>query len=223
MHIPDGFLEPEVLIPLGLVSAAGIAISLRKLSGNAPSAGKAPLVGLAAAFVFAAQMVNFPVASAVSGHLLGATFLAILFGPWMTLLIMSAVLILQAFLFQDGGLIALGANIFNLAIVANFSACLIYRAIAGKNRIDGGPSEFGMRETAAAFFAAWISTLLAAVAVAFELYPSGMAGLPTLLVLLGSSHLLIGLAEAMITVVILKALYRAGFDRQRLQRQLPNA
>ena len=108
MHIPDGFLEPEVLIPLGLVSAAGIAVSLRKLSGNSPSAGRAPLVGLAAAFVFAAQMVNFPVASAVSGHLLGATFLAILFGPWMTLLVMSAVLILQAFLFQDGGITALG-------------------------------------------------------------------------------------------------------------------
>ena len=154
MHIPDGFLEPEVLIPLGLVSAAGIAVSLRKLSGNSPSAGRAPLVGLAAAFVFAAQMVNFPVASAVSGHLLGATFLAILFGPWMTLLVMSAVLILQAFLFQDGGITALGANIFNLAIVANFSASFLYRLIAGKGRGDGSPPGFGVRETSAAFCAA---------------------------------------------------------------------
>jgi cobalt/nickel transport system permease protein len=223
MHIPDGFLEPEILIPLGLVSAGGIVVSLRKLSGDSPSAGKAPLVSLAAAYVFAAQMVNFPVASAVSGHLLGATFLAILFGPWMTLLIMSAVLILQAFLFQDGGITALGANIFNLAIVANFSASFLYRLIAGKGRGDGSPSEFGMRETTAAFCAAWISTLLAAVAVAFELLPSGVAGLTTLLLLLGSSHLLIGLAEALITVVILKALYKAGFDRHRLRRQMPRA
>jgi cobalt/nickel transport system permease protein len=223
MHIPDGFLEPEVLIPLGLVSAAGIGVALRKLSRIGPSAGKAPLVGLAAAFVFAAQMVNFPVASAVSGHLLGATFLAILFGPWLTLLIMSAVLILQAFLFQDGGITALGANIFNLALIANFSACVIYRCIAGNGSGKGGASEFGAREVSATFAAAWISTLLAAVAVAFELQPSGVADLSTLLVLLGTSHLLIGLAEALITVVILKALYKAGFDRERIQRQLRRA
>jgi cobalt/nickel transport system permease protein len=220
MHIPDGFLEPVVLIPLGLVSAVGIGIALRKTAVQNAGVGKAPIVGLSAAFVFAAQMVNFPVASQVSGHFLGATFLAILFGPWMTLLVMSAVLILQALLFQDGGVTALGANLFNLAILANFGSHFLYRLIAGDWRTGPdqpfAPPAWGGRETIAAFTAAWVSTVLAAVAVAIELMPSGVASFPTLLFLLGGSHAIIGLAEALITVVVLKALYKAGFDRGSL-------
>ncbi len=120
VHIPDGFTDAPVSVAAGAVAIGAVALSLRGARRELTETS-APMAGLTAVFIFAAQMVNFPVASAVSGHLLGATFLAILFGPWMTLLIISAVLILQAFLFQDGGLIALGANIFNLAIVANFS------------------------------------------------------------------------------------------------------
>lgn len=228
MHLPDGFLEPEVWIPLGAASAAGVGLALRKLSreGNA-DAGRAPVVGLAAAFVFAAQMVNFPVAAAVSGHFVGSVFLAILLGPWMALLVMASVLILQAFLFQDGGVTALGANIFNLAIVANFAGYGIYRLLAGKGRgtpeADGfvtlSSPVFGRRKMVAAFLAAWLATILAALAVAVELAPSGVAGMARLLLLLGGTHAVIGLAEAIITVAILRALYRMGMgDRITLQR-----
>lgn len=220
MHIPDGFLEPEVLVPLGIVSAGGIALALRRAGAGSQSRAKAPIVGLSAAFVFAAQMVNFPVASQVSGHFLGATFLAILFGPWLGLLVMACVLILQALLFQDGGITALGANVFNLAIVANGLSYAVFRLVSACTRKtidparDGyAPPSWGRRETIAAFFAALVSTLAAAVAVAFELMPSGVAAPFMLLAILLGSHLLIGLAEALITVAVLKALYKAGFDR----------
>jgi|APTNR8051073442_1049403.scaffolds.fasta_scaffold31812_3 cobalt/nickel transport system permease protein len=223
MHIPDGFLEPEVLVPLGIVSAGGIVLALRRVGGGSQSRAKAPIVGLSAAFVFAAQMVNFPVASQVSGHFLGATFLAILFGPWLGLLVMACVLILQALLFQDGGITALGANVFNLAIVANGLSyavfCLVStraRKTVDRARNGYAPPAWGRRETIAAFLAALVSTLGAAVAVAFELMPSGVAAPATLLALLLGSHLVIGLAEALITVAVLKALYKAGFDRRAL-------
>lgn len=213
MHIPDGFLEAEVLVPLGIVSAGGIALALRRAGQGSRIGARAPIVGLSAAFVFAAQMVNFPVASQVSGHFLGATFLAILFGPWMGLLVMASVLIIQALLFQDGGVTALGANIFNLAILANGLSYLIFRLVS---REAAAPARWGTRETVAGFLAALLSTLAAAVAVAFELMPSGVASPSTLLTLLLGSHLVIGLAEALITVAILNALYKAGFDRRAL-------
>lgn len=199
------------MIGAGAVSAVGIGLALKKLKDTAPAAGRAPLVGLAAAFVFAAQMVNFPVATAVSGHLLGATLLGVLFGPWMTLLIMSSVLILQALLFQDGGVTALGANILNLAIVANFSAWFLFKLLAPK---QGEKAGFGRREAVAVFVAAWGSTLLAAGAVAMELVPSGVAPLARLMLLLGGSHALIGLGEGFITVLVLKALYKAGYGER---------
>ncbi len=219
MHIPDGFLEPEVLVPLGVVSGAGIVLALRRLGREGRLGTKAPIVGLSAAFVFAAQMVNFPVASQVSGHFLGATFLAILFGPWMGLLVMSCVLILQALLFQDGGVTALGANLFNLAIVANGLGYLIFRVIAMPSRGAGenrAPTTWGCRETIAAFLAALLSTLAAAASVAFELMPSCVASPATLLSLLLGSHLVIGVAEALITVAVLKALYQSGFEPRSL-------
>ncbi len=211
MHLPDGILIPEVWIPLAGASALAIAVALRKLAAAAdPSAARAPIVGLLAAFVFAAQMVNFPVATAVSGHLLGATLLGVLLGPWLTLLIMSSVLILQALLFQDGGITALGANLFNLAIVTNFSGYAIYRILGGKPSPGDAPG-FGTRRSVAVLVAAWTSLMLTAGVVSLELAPSGLAPTPRLMFLLAVSHALIGLGEALITLMVLRALHRVGY------------
>lgn len=212
MHLPDGFLSNPVALASAGLSAAGLAVALRKV-GKAPplQPARSPLVGMMCAFVFAAQMVNFPVATAVSGHLLGATLLTTLFGPWLALLVMSAVLILQALLFQDGGITALGANIFNLGVVANFTAWLVSWIAGGRELRASKETPFGKRRTVAVLLAAWLSTEAAAVSVAFQLAWSGVAPLPTLLKLLGISHALIGLGEGVITVLILTALHRAGY------------
>lgn len=212
MHLPDGFLSNSVALAAAGLSAAGLAVALRKLGKASHSQpAKAPLVGMMCAFVFAAQMVNFPVATAVSGHLLGATLLVFLFGPWLALLVMSAVLILQALLFQDGGITALGGNIFNLGVVATFVSWMVARLVGGRELLPAAEGPFGLRRWLAILLAAWISTEAAAVSVAFQLAWSGVAPLGTLLKLLGISHALIGLGEGLITVLILTALHRAGY------------
>ena len=117
MHIPDGFLDAKTAAASGLLAAAGLGMALRSIHRTMP-ARKIPLLGLAASFVFVAQMLNFPVGAGTSGHLIGAVLAAVLLGPAAAVLVMTSVLILQCFLFQDGGVTALGANIFNMAIVA---------------------------------------------------------------------------------------------------------
>src|SRR5579862_6598248 len=126
MHIPDNFLSPPVWATLDVVSAAGFGVIARH-AGRHMEDSRIPLLGVMGAFVFAAQMINFPVGLGTSAHLLGGTLLAIALGPAPAALVMTAILVLQALIFQDGGVLALGANVFNMALAGVAAGHLPYR------------------------------------------------------------------------------------------------
>lgn len=126
MHIPDGFLSTPVWAAAGAVSLPGVAFFARK-AGDAASDGRIPLMGVMGAFVFAAQMINFPVGIGTSGHLVGGALLAVTLGPAAACMVMTAILAVQALLFQDGGILALGANVFNMGIAGVVAGYLPYR------------------------------------------------------------------------------------------------
>ena len=196
MHIPDGFLNAATLAGTGVISAGGIANAVR-LVGTKIGEKQIPLMGIMAAFVFAAQMLNFPVAGGTSGHLMGAALCAILLGPWSAVIIMTLVLTAQALIFQDGGLLALGANIFNMGIVGGLGSYFIYRVLSG----IAGHNRF--LNLANGFITAWLSVVLAAAACAFELALSGTAPLRLVLPAMTAVHALIGIGEGLVTLAVL--------------------
>ena len=165
MHIPDGFLDAKTAITTGVFSFSALGVALRHASRHVQSR-QIPLIGLTAAFIFVAQMINFPVAGGTSGHLLGATLAAVLLGPSAAVIVMSCVLIIQALIFADGGLLALGANVFNMAIVAPTCAYLVYRTLRRLFRDQRG-------QLVSASIASWCSTVVASVFCAGELALSG--------------------------------------------------
>src|SRR5271166_2666301 len=129
MHIPDGFLDAKTAVTTGVISASGVGLALRQVRRELPPR-RVPLLGLAAAFLFAAQMVNFPVAGGTSGHLVGGALVAALLGPSAAVVVVTTVLIVQCLLFADGGVTALGANIFNMAIVNSVTGYALYRLLS---------------------------------------------------------------------------------------------
>lgn len=202
MHIPDGFLDARTAVATSVLATAGLGLALRSVRRTVPPR-RIPLIGLAAAFVFAAQMLNFPVAGGTSGHLTGAVLAAVLLGPGAAVLVMSAVLILQCLIFADGGITALGANLFNMALVAPAAGYGVYRLLRG---IAGE----GMRSRLfATAFAAWCSTIAAAISCAGQLALSGTVPLRMALPAMGGIHLVIGLGEALITTLVVAAVARA--------------
>ena len=196
MHIPDGFLSGAAMATTAAASAGGLGAALR-IAGKRLGERQVPLMGMMAAFIFAAQMLNFPMAAGTSGHLLGAALCAILLGPWAAVIVMSLVLIAQCLIFQDGGLLALGANIFNMAIVAGLGSYIMYRGLA---RVMG---EGARGRAIAAFVAAWSSVVLASVACALELAASGTVPLRAVLPAMAGVHALIGIGEGAATVAVL--------------------
>jgi len=196
MHIPDGFLEPQVWGPMAAATVALIAWSAKKAKEGLREK-EIPLMGVMGAFIFAAQMINFPVAAGTSGHLLGGVLLAVLLGPYAAALVMTCVLVVQCFLFQDGGLTALGANIFNMGIVAAFPGYWIFALLRGVLRGDKG-------YFVGAFLAAWATVVLSAALVAIELSLSGTTPLTQSLMAMISVHAIIGLFEGGITVAVLR-------------------
>jgi len=171
-----------------------------------------PLMGVTAAFIFAAQMLNFTVAGGTSGHLLGGALAAILLGPWAGMLVLTSVLAVQALLFQDGGLLALGANILNMAIVGVLVGWLAYSAL---RRLMGDRPAASL---AGGFVAAWLSVFVASLLAAAELAISGMSPWGLVLPAMGSVHVLIGLGEGLITVGVLAFLSAARPDLIALNR-----
>ena len=165
MHIPDGLLDAKTLAVTGALAAGGLAVAARQVNRTLPR-HKIPLMGLSAAFVFAAQMLNFPVLGGTSGHLLGGVLVAVLIGPGAAAIVIACVLLVQALIFSDGGLLALGANIFNMAFIGAVVGCVIYRS--ARKFLPGLRGQI-----TAVFFAAWLSTVLAAVTCAGELAFSG--------------------------------------------------
>ncbi len=129
MHVPDGLLDLKTAGTTAVVSLSALTVALRRLRLGLPRR-RVPLMGLAAAFLFTAQMLNFPVAGGTSGHLLGAVLAAVLLGPSAAVVVMTAVLLVQCLLFADGGLLALGANVFNMAIVGVLGGLAVYKAVS---------------------------------------------------------------------------------------------
>lgn len=198
MHIPDGFLNPATATATGVLAAAGLGVALHQARKTLPTR-RVPLLGLSAAFVFAAQMLNFPVAGGTSGHLIGGVMTAALLGPSAAVIVISAVLIVQCFLFADGGITALGGNIFNMALVGSVGGWAIYTLLS---RLVKGL--FG--RVFAAVVAAWASTVLASIACAGELATSGTVAWSVAFPAMAGVHMLIGIGEGIITALVLAAV-----------------
>lgn len=193
MHIPDGFINGVVSVSAGGASVAGMSVAVRK-SARALEDGQAPMAGLVAAFVFAVQMLNFPVAAGTSGHLLGGALAAILIGPWAGAICVAVVLLVQA-LFADGGLTALGLNILNMALVTALAG---YASFAGLRRVLP-KTRSGV--TLASGIAAGLSVVLASAAFTIEYGLGGSGGAPvgTVAAAMIGVHSLIGIGEGLIT------------------------
>lgn len=196
MHIPDGFLNTATVATTMVISAGGVGVAAR-MAGKEMEEKKIPLMGVLGAFVFAGQMLNFPIGIGTSGHLVGAALMSILLGPWSAALVMSLVIIIQCFIFQDGGLLALGANILNMSLIASFSSYFIYR-LSGRafGRLPHG-------NLIGVFLAAWSSVVLASAACALELGFSGVVPLGVALPAITGVHALIGIGEGLITAVVI--------------------
>ena len=198
MHIPDGFLTNRMALSLDALSAASILYAARRLKLE-PSVRMIPIMGVLSAFVFAAQMLNFPVFGGTSGHLLGGALLGILLGPLAGLLTMTTVIIAQALFLQDGGIVALGANLFNMGAITVFSGYTCYR-------LSGAPEHRGRLLTVVGFVAGWLSTVLSAGACALELGLSGAVPLKVGLPAMVGYHAVIGIVEGILTVGVLTFL-----------------
>ncbi len=201
MHIPDGFVDGRTVVTAAALAAAGLALALRQAKHELPPR-RVPLLGLGAAFVFAAQMVNFPVLGGTSGHLIGGALMAVLLGLPAAVIVMTTVLLAQCLLFADGGVAALGANVFNMALLAPAAGLLAFR-VAGRVLP-------GLRGRVAAMaFAGWCSTVAAAVGCAGQLAWSGTIGWSVALPAMTGIHMLIGLGEGAISALAFAAVARA--------------
>jgi cobalt/nickel transport system permease protein len=198
MHIPDGFLDAKVIAATTALAAIGVGAAWRQTKKQLPQQ-QIPLLGLAAAFVFAAQMLNFPVAGGTSGHLLGAVLISVLLGPSAAIIVMTTVLVVQCFLFADGGVLALGANVFNMAVMGTLVGNVIYRSV---RRILGG--ERG--RIAAVAIASWASVMAAAICCTGELAWSGTVPWLSAFPAMAGIHALIGAGEAVIACLVIAAI-----------------
>lgn len=193
MHSPDGFLSAAMAALMWVVTIAVIAIAVKR-TNEAFDERAIPLMGVMAAFVFAAQMFNFQVIGGTSGHLLGGVLAAVMLGPWAGTLVMASVVAVQGLVFQDGGLVVMGANIFNMGIVGTLGGYAVYRLVAAA--LGGGAR---VRLPAVAI-AAWVSVVAGAAVMAIELGLSGTTDLVVALTAMVGIHVLIGIGEALVTV-----------------------
>lgn len=204
MHIPDGFLTNRIAVSLDVVSAAGVFYAARR--AQVDFAGRlVPIMGVLGAFVFAAQMLNFPVMGGTSGHLIGGSLLSILLGPMAGFLTMSTVIIAQALFLQDGGLVALGANIFNIGAITCFSGYAVFR-------LAGGAAASGKRRLWAGFLAGWFSLTLSAAFCALQIGLSGAIPLQIGLTTMVGYHAIVGVIEGALTAGVLSFLARVRPD-----------
>src|SRR5262245_28217987 len=196
MHIPDGFIDGPTSIAGGAVAIAGLGVCIKKASETMEDK-QIPLAGLTAAFVFAVQMLNFPVASGTSGHLLGGVLAAVLVGPWVGTLCVSVVLTVQCLLFADGGVSALGLNIINMAMVGAFGGCLVFLVV--KKLLPRTKSAVAT----ASGIAAGLAPPLAALVFTLEYAIGGnaAASVGTVAVAMIGVHVLIGIGEGIITAM----------------------
>jgi cobalt/nickel transport system permease protein len=208
VHIPDGFFNAGASAVAGIGAAGGFVVALRRLRSYLTER-LVPLAALTAAFVFAAQMVNFPVLPGMSGHLIGAVLAAVLVGPAAAYVILTIVLVVQAFLFADGGLSALGLNIINMGLVAGVGGYYVYRAILRfTSRSHGAVAT-------SAGIAAFVSVPMAALAFALEFAVGGTAesvSMTSVLWAMVTTHVLIGVGEGVITFFVVLAVVQSRPD-----------
>jgi cobalt/nickel transport system permease protein len=203
MHIPDGFLSLTICILMYAISI-GFLFWAWKKAKNTYSSSVTPILAVSSAFVFAAQMINFPILYGTSGHLVGGTFLAVLLGPYAAILSMTIVLMMQALIFADGGLTTFGANVFNMAVIGGLSFFMV-KALTGESKSSG-------RFFLSVFAASWLSMVLGAVACGLEIgfspLFSAAGGVIVTIPAMLFWHILIGLGEAAITATLLTQLKR---------------
>jgi cobalt/nickel transport system permease protein len=204
MHIPDGFLAPPVWAGMDVVSAGFVGCTLRHLNRHLEEKA-IPLMGVLAAFVFAAQMINVPVAGGTSGHVLGGALVGILLGPAGGLMVMTVVLIVQCLLFQDGGIAALGANIFNMGVLGSALPALLYRLIVRSSWVRR--SRFW-----AGFLSAFVTIVASALSCAAMLSLSSVVRPALAFSVIGGVHVLVGILEGLVTGTILESLARTRPD-----------
>lgn len=198
MHIPDGFLDVKTAVATAVISGGAIAYSVRQTK-EVLNERQVPMMGVMSAFIFAAQMVNFPIAGGTSGHLIGATLAAVTFGPWAAMLILTSVLLIQGFVFQDGGISALGANILVMAVVASLVGYGVYTILAGSG---AGRT----RVLLSTFLAGWSSTFTASLVCTGLLSVSGTVPFNIALPAMAGWHALIGIGEGLITACVIAYL-----------------
>jgi cobalt/nickel transport system permease protein len=210
LHIPDGYLSPQTYIPLYGLAVAGLGIALKKMQRDVP-AKYIPYLAMAAAFSLLIQMFNIPIPGGTTGHAVGAGIVALLLGPWTAVVAVSVVLIIQALIFGDGGITAIGANCFDMAMVMPFVSWFVFRIIAG-NRRDGA------RFYTATFLSGYLGLTAAALSTAFFLgiqpiIASGLDGRPLYapyplsiaLPIMAMEHLLLfGIIEGIVTLSLMK-------------------
>jgi cobalt/nickel transport system permease protein len=201
MHVPDGFLDAPTSAATAAVAVVAVGAALRGARRELDDKA-APLAGLVATFVFAAQMLNFPVGAGTSGHLLGGALAAVLVGPWTGILCLSVVLLVQSLLFADGGVTALGTNITLMGVVAVLTGWLVFRALQAVL-----PKRVGVVPWAAAV-AAYVSVPVAALGFVGLYAVGGAQSIPlgALTTAMLGWHLLIGIGEALITGLVVASI-----------------
>ncbi len=220
MHMSDGIVNAPVSFAFAVIAVVGLTGCCWRARADLDERA-VPMAGLVAAFIFAVQMINFPILPGVSGHLLGGALAAILFGPYVGALCIAIVLVVQALLFADGGVSALGTNITNMALVSTFAGFLV--AMAGRRFVAGRSGGRGL--TVVSFTAALIGTVCAATGFVIE-YAIGGAGDSSLATVAGymwGTHALIGIGEGLITAVTVTAVANARPDLVYLLRRTRDA
>lgn len=214
MHIPDGFLDTKTWATLNGVSLSAISIAVyktKKIIGEK----QVPLMGVMAAFIFAAQMLNFPVAGGTSGHFMGGVLASIMLGPLTGILIMTTVLVVQCLIFQDGGLTVLGANIFNMGIIGSLAGYYIYNLLNKLIKKFESPQGVNLVN---AFIASWLSIVLASIVCSIELAISKTVPLNIVLPAMAGVHALIGIGEGLITALVLGFILKTRPDLFQIEK-----
>src|SRR6266508_2068290 len=202
MHIPDGFLSFIISIICWGITVAILAVAVSR-TNKSLGERQVPLMGVMAAFIFAAQLLNFPIAGGTTGHLLGGVLAAIVLGPWAAMLVMTAVIVVQGLLFQDGGLLVMGANILNMGLLTAAIGYGLYRSVLGRTQ---------KMKLIVTGFAAWLSVMTGALATSLQLWLSGTARLNIIIPAMLGVHAFIGIGEALITVAALAFIFRTRPD-----------
>jgi cobalt/nickel transport system permease protein len=214
MHIPDGFLSTLVSVVLWLITIIVVGYALKRVSADLGER-QVPLMGVLAAAIFAGQMLNFTVVGGTSGHLMGAAIATILLGPWAAMLVLTCVVGIQALIFQDGGLLVMGANIFNMGIIGVTVSFFTYQTV---KRLAGG-RPWGIY--AGGFIAAWLSIFVAALATALELAFSNTSPANIAIPAMAAIHALIGIGEGLITLGALAFIYSTRPDLLNIEGKTP--